>query len=262
MTYLQNNPPARSQFRMPRRATPTGGIVVHTAENGGAGIVGSAKAVARFIQRRTDAAGSYHAIVDESEWIQLVPYEAEAFGEGSGGNRWALHLSFACRTTDWATMPDDRRKRLLDMGAQAAAAMARWCRDSFGIVVPGRVIMDTLGYRAGQPGFISHAAIDPARRTDPGKDFPWVLFIKAFNREMETTPDMTDTEKPYAAQVNEALQLLTEHAGYTGAIDGLFGPKALEALHRLKNDRERLEDVVKSLREASQDILSILDSAE
>ena len=254
--YLVTNPPIRQQFRLPRRATPTGAIVVHTAENRGAGAAGSAKAVARFIERRPDP-GSYHAIVDESEWIQLVPYEAEAFGEGSGGNRWALHLSFACRTTDWATMPDDRRQRLLDQGAQAAAAMARWVKAKHGITVPARKIW-SIEYRSGVPGFIGHAALDPKRRTDPGSDFPWSMFLAHFFH-MEKS-DMI--EKPFAAQVNEALQLLTDHAGYTGSLDGLFGPQALEALHRLKNDRERLEDVVKSLRKASQDILSILDSAK
>ena len=231
MTYLQRNPPARSQFRLPRRADATGAICVHTAENSGGGAAGSAEAVARFIQRR-QTPGSYHAIVDESEWIHLIPFSAEAWGEGTGGNRWALHLSFACRTVDWATMPDDRRKRLLDQGARAATDMARWVKAEHGITVPARLIT-AAEYRAGRPGFTSHAALDPSRRTDPGSDFPWIDFLDLYAYHMET-PDMTD--KPFAAQVNEALQLLTEHAGYTGALDGLFGPKALEALHWLKND--------------------------
>ena len=33
MTYLQNNPPARSQFRLPRRADATGAIVVQDLED-------------------------------------------------------------------------------------------------------------------------------------------------------------------------------------------------------------------------------------
>lgn len=254
MTYLQDNPPTRSQFRLPRRATPTGAIGVHTAENGGAGAAGTAEAVAGFIQRRTDP-GSYHAITDESEWIHLIPYEAEAFGEGTGGNRWTLHLSFACRTTDWATMPDDRRKRMLDMGARAAADMARWIHTEHGITVPARLIT-AAEYRAGRPGFISHAALDPGRRSDPGSDFPWATFFALFAYHMET-PDMADTEKPFAAEVNEALQLLTEHAGYTGALDGLFGPKALESLHRLKNRNESL-DVARRVCRADYDSLSAL----
>jgi hypothetical protein len=259
MTYLQDNPPGRSQFRLPRRADATGAIVVHTAENGGRGAAGSAEAVAEFIQRRTGP-GSYHTIADESKWIHLAPYEAEAFGEGTGGNRWALHLSFACRTVDWAMMPDDRTKRLLDQGARAAADMARWVKAEHGITVPARLIT-AAEYQAGQPGFISHAALDPTRRSDPGIGFPWARFLAlfAYAYHMET-PTMTTTEKPFAAQVNEALQLLTEHAGYTGALDGLFGPKALEALHRLKNRNESVEVAYRALR-ADHESLSALHKA-
>lgn len=40
---------------------------------------------------------------------------------------------------------------------------------------------------------------------------------------------------PYQAEVNEALQLLTDAGFYTGELDGWFGPRALTALHALKN---------------------------
>lgn len=253
--YLIANPPARSQYRLPRRSEPTGAIVVHTAESmiDVTGPDGGAEAVARFIQRRADP-GSYHAIADSDSWLQVVPYEAEAFGEGTGGNRWALHLSFACRATDWRTMDDRRRMDMLDQGVDAAADMARWLQAEHGVTVPAVHITPTA-YRSGRAGFVGHGELDPGRRTDPGDRFPWGEFLAKFQARMET-PAMPETP-PYAAEVNEALQLLTEHAGYAGALDGLFGPQALEALHRLKNDRHELRVLLKAAAEHSRTLTQI-----
>ena len=38
---------------------------------------------------------------------------------------------------------------------------------------------------AGVKGFISHAENDPDRRTDPGANFDWVLFMKMIQNHME-----------------------------------------------------------------------------
>lgn len=45
-----------------------------------------------------------------------------------------------------------------------------------------------------------------------------------------------DMINPYEVEVNEALHLLAEHAGYEGDFDGWFGPIALAAFHRWKNE--------------------------
>lgn len=187
--YLEDNPPARSQFRTVRRAEVTGAIVMHTAENTTDTTLpdGGAEAVARFIARRTDAAGSYHSIVDSDSVVQLGRYEWEMFHEGTGGNRWSLGLSFACRASQWPTLPEAWFNTALRNGAREAANMARWVQETVGVTVPAARIT-AAEYRAGKPGFVGHGELDPGRRSDPGVEFPWTDFLDRFAAETRPLP--------------------------------------------------------------------------
>lgn len=235
MTYLEDHPPASPQYRRPRRSPLTGAIVLHDAENATDLELPDAGAedVARFISTRSDA-GSYHTVVDSDSIVRLIPYDWEAFHEGTGGNRWSLGLSLAYGSkrpptaTWWAGA--------LRNAAIEARAMADYVKATTGITVPARRITAEQ-YRAGLPGFVSHAELDPRRRSDP-VGFPWDVFLPLFaNTTTTEVPTMpTSPTNPYAAETREALQLLAEHAGYTGTLDPpWFGPKALKALHDLKN---------------------------
>lgn len=237
--YLEDNPPARSQFRRQRRAQVTGAIVVHTAENTAdtSGTDGGAEAVAYFIAHRSDA-GSYHTIVDSDSAIQLCRYEWEAFHEGTGGNRWSLGLSFACRADQWPTLPSTWRDRALQRAAGQAADMARWVRRTTGIVVPSRRIT-AAEYRAGRPGFVGHAELDPSRRTDPGPRFPWATFLNYYATAIQKPPppggDPPMAANPYVLEIQQVLN----NAGFPpGPVDGIAGPQTVNAVHALKNAYE------------------------
>lgn len=185
MVYLRQHPPARSQYRSPRRMKPTGLIVVHTAESAmdTVGPDTGAENVAAFIARRTDAPGSYHIIADSDSRIRLVRFTDEAYGDGTGSNLYAMHLSAACRTVDWKNMSSARKAGYVKQMAEGAATYARWVKKQYGITIPAkRVSRDESS--AGRPGFISHGERDPGRRTDPGSDFPWDDFIASFSRIM------------------------------------------------------------------------------
>lgn len=239
--YLEDHPPARSQFRPTRRAKVTGAIVAHTAENTTDQWPpdGGAEGVARFIARRTDGPGSYHTVVDSDSIVRVGRYEWEMFHEGTGGNRWSLGLSFACQANQWATLPGAWVNGAIDNGARAAADMATWVRSTVGIEIPPRRITPAQ-YRAGAPGFIGHGELDPGRRHDPGARFPWSMFLAQFaHHTNQGVPPMPTTKNPHVLAIQQALIGL----GYSLDDDGIWGPitaghtaNALPALIRERSD--------------------------
>lgn len=178
--FLIDNPPKVRQFRRPRRATPSGVIVVHTAESilDMIGEDSGAEDVARFIANRSDF-GSYHTLADSDSTVRVVPFDAEAYGDGTGSNPHAIHISFACKAAGWAGMSAERRAAMIHQGALAAAEAATWLLKEHGVAVPAMRISRADSERR-LPGFISHAERDPARRSDPGAEFPWDDFFAEF----------------------------------------------------------------------------------
>lgn len=203
MAYLDDHPPARTQFRQ-RYATPTGLIVVHTAESmlDTIGEDTGAEGVADFIRRRSDP-GSYHRLVDSDSIVALVRFEMAAYGDGTGSNEFAIHLSFACRAADWPGMDPARREAFLVNGARAAREAAAWLREHHGITVPARRVTRTQSEQRAA-GFISHGERDPGRRTDPGPAFLWDRFLTLYAQE--------DDMAQYAEQLNRIEQRTKEIA--------------------------------------------------
>ena len=241
MAYLDDNPPARTQFRRTRRAAVTGAIVIHTAENTTDTTLpdGGAEAVARFIATRTDAAGSYHSVVDSDSVVEVGRYEWEMFHEGTGGNRWSLGLSFACRASQWSTLPDRWVTDAVRLGGLEAAMMAAWVKSTVGVTVPARRISPAQ-YRAGEPGFISHAELDPGRRSDPGADFPWSSFLDRFAQYAGGEPPVAEwcvpgNRKPV---IEDSQRLLANEGYYSGPIDADWYVGSSGGLLALNNDRK------------------------
>lgn len=178
--YLIDHPPAISQYGKRSSWTPgrpTGLTVVHTAESM-LDLIGAdtgAEGVAEFIRTR-NTYGSYHDLVDSDTALQLVPYEFGAYQDGTGSNGMALSISFALRADDWPGLTPERRRAFLVNGARAFARQQAWLAANDYPRTPARRITRPQS-DAGLPGFISHAERDPARRTDPGAQFPWVEFL-------------------------------------------------------------------------------------
>lgn len=199
--YLVANPPARSQFRSPRRELPSGVGVVHTAENAPDvdGSDSGAENVAAFIQRRSDP-GSYHDLVDADSIVNLVPYDAEAYQDATGSNPHAYAVSAATRAAAWGDMPPEWRDATVRNMARAAANYAAWLKANYGIDIPARRISRAES-DAQIPGFISHAERDPANRSDPGAEFPWDQFLTHFaalTGEVDPAPQTPENDMPPA----------------------------------------------------------------
>lgn len=257
--YLEDNPPARSQFRAVRRSAVKSVIVVHTAESGTdfEGVDQKAENVARFIQRRRDP-GSYHLIGDADSIIQLVRFESEAYQDGTGSNPWAIGMSLAVNAADWQKMTMARRLQFVDTAAQMAAIAARWLQ-SQGLPAPHPVqLTSAQSDRADACGFISHARRDPRRRSDPGLGFPWQLFFQQYDAHLNQTggPTVADPS-PIEEQTMDLQRLLISWGvdlGDSGpnddGVDGDPGEKTVSGaadllrhvIHELTQARELEED--------------------
>lgn len=191
MAYLDRNPPARRQFRHPRRATASGVIVVHTAESTPDYVAfdGGAEAVARYIEVRSTP-GSYHELVDSDSHIQLVEWTDEAFHDGTGTNPHSMGLSVATRADTWPLAPQRWRDGAVEQAAQRAAAYARWMHATYGVTIPPRRITADQARRR-VPGFVTHGELDPGRRYDPGAGFPWDQFLARYAQLVDAPSPIT-----------------------------------------------------------------------
>ena len=195
MAYLVDNPPRQRQFKE-RGTTPSGVIVVHTAESAPDWVDADtgAENVARFIQGRTDY-GSYHVLCDSDSRIVLVPYHMQAYGDGTGSNPHAFHVSAATQAAKWKQAPEEWRRDTVINMAMACAHYAKWLEREHRIKVPAKRI-DKPDSDRRKPGFISHGERDPGRRTDPGAAFPWKLFLDTFEQAMDPRIDVAPVPTP------------------------------------------------------------------
>ncbi len=223
--YLEDHPPkrARGQFRVGRRAKVKPVIVVHTAESG-TDLEGpdlKAENVARFIRTRSNA-GSYHLIGDADSIIQLVDFGNEAYGDGTGSNPWAIHISLAMNAADWPTLTPARRDEFIDSAARMAMIAGDWLITQ-GLERPAaQWLTKAESDMTNATGFISHARRDPTRRSDPGKHFPWPEFLIRYKQLMDAvTHNETD--------IRAAQTMLTDLGYDPGPVDGIIGPRTTSA---------------------------------
>lgn len=211
--YLIDHPPRIAQYGKRSSWTPgrpTGLTVVHTAESV-LDVVGpdtGAEGVAEFIRTR-NTYGSYHDLVDADSALQLIPYEYGAFQDGTGSNGMALSISFALAAVDWPRLTSERRHAFLVNGARAHARQQAWLAANDYPRTPPRRITRAQS-DAGVAGFISHAERDPARRTDPGAQFPWVEFLTlctaAVAGHLDETEDAEMLSREALDQVRQVIR--------------------------------------------------------
>lgn len=216
---LLDNPQTRSQYGIPRRGgtTPSGVIVVHTAENRPDldGPDSGAENVAAWLLRRPDP-GSYHSLVDSDSIVRLAPTHAETWHETTV-NRHAVGVSAACRAHEWHLIPEARRVAIVRNLAAAAAEHARVIERDVGITVPARRITRAEAV-AKVPGFIGHGEIDTARRTDPGPGFDWPLFLTTYAELTAPKPEPTPTVHEEDEMYKDALHAIyREHLKRPGS---------------------------------------------
>lgn len=182
--YLLENPNPYGQHFYTARRRPLLAIVVHIT----AGLEDldtvddhSAEATARYAAT-TDRAVSWHSGSDADSALDLLPASYTAW-HCRGYNAATYGHEISKRTTDWRALPHEWRTRTITRAAQHLAPVAR----AHGIPArqATRAELDAAVAAGGPPvGFVSHAVLDPDRRTDPGlvagvDTFPWGDFFAA-----------------------------------------------------------------------------------
>jgi len=224
-----------------------------------------AENVANFIRTRTTA-GSYHDVVDSDSAVQLMPYEYQAFQDGTGSNPWALSISWAVRTTDWSRMSSSRRAAHLRQGALAFARQQAWLKSKGYPLTLLRRITKAESDR-GYSGFIPHADRDPGRRTDPGVNFPWGEFFAACAAAVNPTPisaledqdmyqllETVDTGRLYAYAPGQMLWIPTPDFFYSMVACDSFPNQTDETGRVAANDvfQSQVDQTIATMRDHKQ----------
>ena len=269
MAWLDTHRPVRDQWYAKRNRALTGACVLHTAESvmDSVGPDTGAENVAEFIRTRTTP-GSYHDLVDSDTAIQLVDYNRGAYHDGTGSNNWALSISFACRTSDWARMKPEQRKAFLRQGAIAFARQQAYRKSVRAPLTELRLITKAQS-DAGQSGFIYHGHRDPGRRSDPGVAkpnlFPFAEFLAECSAVLSGRPapvpipedDMTPAERKMLSEVHaKVVGAVLPLTGRPGAqADDMYGhvlsgdAAARQALAKATTVEKKLDEVLALLKQ-------------
>lgn len=208
MAYLDEHHPRTRQFR-PRRRSASGIIVVHTAESAPDTVANDsgAEGVAAFIAGRNDF-GSYHRICDSDTIVDLIRFNMVAYGDGTGSNEHAIHISAATQAHRWPSLPDDWVEATIMNMARAAHEASDYIESVHNIRIPAKRVSRHVSDIPGE-GFISHAERDPERRTDPGAGFPWNPFLGMYaDLERGKPPTIKPVSPTRGSKVDETLRLI------------------------------------------------------
>ena len=178
-TFFELNKQQYKQHGYPRRG---GGftapqITLHTYE---APHTRSLLAAATWLTQRTTP-GSYHALAGddhEQDVLQLAPWSHETW-HSVPSNNWSIGISAVAYAHQWNDIPAESRNNLVKSMAFAAANAADWLEVVHGRIVEPRFLNRAQAMRK-ESGFVTHAVMDPGRRSDPGKPFPADLFLSHF----------------------------------------------------------------------------------
>lgn len=188
-------------------------ISIHTTESA-FDLIGEdtgADRVANYLARWVDRPASYHRISDADSRERLLPFSHTAFG-ARGYNADAIHLAVAGRAADWGKLTVAQRRARIDLLAlDVADACEKYA------ILPRRLSSSAAQGRG--RGLCAHADLDPDRRSDPGRLFPWEQLIAATVRELDNRqePDMPEwlTRWPAAfrdwAKSARSRHLITEY---------------------------------------------------
>ena len=161
---------AKFLFGGPRSTANLIGVCIHTTENDPST---PAENVAQY--QINSESGSYHTLADRQGILRENTADWVTWSTGNKGNYLLMHLSFVARAamtrSQW--LAEDAMLR------NGAWEVAQWCK-RFGWPVKQVSV-------SGLPGITTHdstRAWGSTDHTDPGKNFPWDVFLRYVNEEI------------------------------------------------------------------------------
>ena len=195
------------------------GIVLHvTAGAQDLGMVGTDNSAANTIRygQTTTRAASWHAISDTDSAIYCLPDTYTAF-HVRNYNAHTLGLEICNADARW----DNKPEAWIDATLRNSADICRnWARKyGLPLTLVDKRGVDSAIANGRKFGFTYHSYLDPSRRVDPGRTFPWHRFIALVNNG---TVLARGSKGPSVTILQRRLIELGNDLGKWGA-DGDFG---------------------------------------
>lgn len=227
-------------------------VVIHSMESQEKG--DTAESVAAWFARGA-AKTSAHICFDNNSAVRCVD-DSDTAWAAPNANADGLHAELAGRARQTrAEWLDDFGKAMLKLVAKQVAA---WCK-KYNIPV---VHLTPKQVAAGKKGICSHADVTEAypgtgSHWDPGKDFPWDVFLPLVKKELDTLNGDTEKPatppkfpgrtlvyvegKPYMTGGDvKTWQARQVELGYPLDVDGRYGPESAKATRALQDAVELL----------------------
>lgn len=203
--YLLDNKNPHGPHYYTARKEPLLAVVMHVTaglqdqDYSGADL--SAEKTARYAAT-TDRPVSWHSGSDADSHFQLLPDNYTAF-QCQGYNSCTLGHEISKRDVTWG---DEPKRWVEDTLLQAANSLRRVSAHGIPFVRATKADLDKAR-KAKNPkpvGFVTHAELDPKRRSDPGADFPWARFFDLLNEKGRPPASSKVEPIPYPKSHNHA----------------------------------------------------------
>jgi hypothetical protein len=180
----------------------------------------TAERIAAFFAN-TDRSASAHVMIDADSVVPLMPDNYTAF-HVRGFNSESLGVEHGWGHLDWGRNPE-REEQCLRLTAQWLAPRVK----RYGIPLKQLTKAEA---EAGKKGFVAHSVLDPARRKDPGPNYPWKTLFRLIEQE---NGNMTYEDIGAQEGVDPVLSTTWEWLQDQGIFTQHTDPDALVSAERL-----------------------------